>query len=207
MKLIWHGHSCFELVSSLGSAVFDPYEPGSVPGLGELKLEADMVLCSHGHRDHGYLEGVKLSGRSCGLKVETVESFHDEVKGRKRGGNLIHIVDAGDMRFVHLGDLGHPLSREQLERLGRVDVLMIPVGGFYTIDGREAISTVKKINPRITVPMHYRGAGFGYSEISTAEDFLKGAENVKYYGGNVLEPEKVRGRETAVLSLSGILTW
>lgn len=194
MKLTWYGHSCFMLESADGSIVFDPYSPGSVPGLTLPPLTADEVICSHGHGDHNYTAGVKRSGRTTSFSVLRIDCFHDEVQGLKRGKNHITAVDAENMRVVHLGDLGHMLSPEQLERLGAVDVLLIPVGGYYTIDAAQAHALAGAIKPRITVPMHYRGAGFGYDVISTVDDFAALSENVKRLDGSVLE---ITGSEPA----------
>ena len=133
MKIIYYGHSCFKIETEAGSVVFDPYGDGSVPGYGPVHLNADMVLCSHEHRDHGNRDAVTLSGRETDIKIETISTFHDKVKGLKRGPNTIHIITAEGMRAAHLGDLGCKLSTSQIEKLKSVDVLMIPIGGFYTI--------------------------------------------------------------------------
>ena len=173
MKLTWYGHSCFLVETAEGSALLDPYAPGSVPGLRLPELTADLVLCSHGHRDHGYAEGVKLSGKTPTLRVEQLETFHDEKGGTLRGPNTVHILEAEGLRLAHLGDLGHMLSPEQLAALGRIDVLLIPVGGHYTIGPETAAALAEAIGARITVPMHYRGPGFGYEVIGPVEDFLR----------------------------------
>ena len=137
MKLTWCGHSCFLLESRSGSVVFDPYAPGSVPGLVLPTLRADAVICSHEHADHFYPEGVELSGRKPDFEIRQFDCWHDDARGAKRGKNMMTLVEADGLRVLHMGDLGHMLSPEQLAALGRVDVLMIPVGGFYTIDARQ----------------------------------------------------------------------
>jgi L-ascorbate metabolism protein UlaG (beta-lactamase superfamily) len=199
MKLTWLGHSCFLVETAEGSAVLDPYAPGSVPGLALPELTADLVLCSHGHRDHGYREAVQLSGRSPALKVETLESFHDEAGGALRGPNTIHILQAEGLRLAHLGDLGHMLTPAQLAALGRIDVLLIPVGGHYTIGPETAAALADAVGAGITVPMHYRGPGFGYSVIGPAEDFLRLRGRVQRLESNVLRPEALQPPVTAVL--------
>ena len=199
MKLTWYGHSCFLVETAEGSVVFDPYSPGSVPGLALPPLTADAVICSHEHRDHGYAQGVSLSGRTFTAKLTRIPSFHDEVGGAKRGANLITVLEAEGLRVAHLGDLGHPLSAEQLAALGRVDILLIPVGGFYTIDADTAWQQVEAIRPAITVPMHYRGAGFGYDVIGPVEDFLAHAEKVTVLDSSVLAPEAVEIPAVVVL--------
>lgn len=187
MKLIWHGHACYTLESAEGTVVFDPYERGYVPGLTLPELSADEVLCSHYHNDHGCAEAVKKTRRITKLAIERILCWHDEVQGAKRGENTIHIVQAEGLRLAHLGDLGHMLSQEQLSRLGRIDVLLIPVGGFYTIDAEEAAQLAKRINAGVTIPMHYKGEGFGYDVISTVDEFAALMGNVEYMDTNELE--------------------
>lgn len=181
MKLTWLGHACFMLESAEGSVVFDPYAPNYVPGFELPELEADECICSHKHDDHYYPQGVKLSGKAHGLKISAVSCFHDEKQGSLRGDNLISIVEAEGMRAVHLGDLGHMLDDIQFDALGKIDVLMIPIGGFYTIDSKTAAELVKKLQPKIVVPMHYKGKGFGYDVLETRDAFLAMMDNVKYF--------------------------
>lgn len=172
MKLIWHGHSCFSLHTVQGSLVIDPFADHYVPGCGVVRTTADAVFCSHGHSDHNAKEVVDLTGAPCGISVETVDSWHDEVQGAKRGPNTIHIFSAEGMKVVHLGDLGCELDETQTAALKGCDVLLIPIGGFYTIDPTQAKEIVDQLSPRIVVPMHYRGDGFGYDVLATVEDFL-----------------------------------
>lgn len=200
MKLHWYGHACFMLESREGCVVFDPYEVGAVPGLVLPPLKAEVVLCSHGHHDHDYTQAVELSGKEPGVKLELLHCFHDEAEGRKRGSNTVHILDAEGLRFVHMGDLGHDLSDEQIEKLGKVDVLMIPVGGYYTIDAVQAAALTKKISAAVTIPMHYRGKGFGYDQIGTVEDFTALCENVEYAPCSTFEPCAGEGSRVVVLS-------
>ena len=172
MTLTWNGHSCFTLDTGEGRAVFDPYEPDYVPGRILPPLAAEMVLCSHEHGDHHYSAGVKQTRMRTGFTVETVDCWHDAVHGAKRGPNRIHIVVTGGKRIVHLGDLGHVLTQEQVTAVGRPEVLMIPVGGYYTIDAAQAKTVCDQLQPRVIVPMHYRGEGLGFAEIDTVEEFL-----------------------------------
>ena len=153
MKITWYAHSCFLVETESGSAVLDPYAPGSVPGLELPELEADLVLCSHEHSDHNYREGVKRSGKEASLHIEMLETFHDEKKGALRGPNTIHVLEAEGLRLVHLGDLGHMLSPEQIAALGRVDILLIPVGGYFTIGPDVAAELAERLQPAITVPI------------------------------------------------------
>ena len=187
MKLTWYGHSCFKLESGCGSIVFDPYAPGSVPGWSLPDAEADAVICSHGHSDHGYAEGVRLTGGAFTGKIVRVQGAHDHHGGAHRGGNTMTLVEADGLRAAHLGDVGCLLDGEQIEALGRVDVLMIPVGGHYTVGAEEAMEIVRQLRPAIVVPMHYRGKGFGYEVIGPVEPFLELAGNVKRLGGREYE--------------------
>lgn len=188
MKITWCGHSCFLVETREGSAVLDPYAPGSVPGVSLPALTADAVLCSHGHRDHGYTEGVRLSGKPAAFSVKTIPCFHDDKGGSLRGENLIRVIEAEGLRIAHLGDLGHPLSEEQLSALGAPDVLLIPVGGHYTIGPETAAALAKAVGARITVPMHYRGAGFGYDVIGPVEEFTARMEKVHFSDSSAFDP-------------------
>lgn len=187
MKLTWMGHACFLLESAEGRVVFDPYEPESVPGLTLPELSADIVLCSHDHHDHRYASGVKQSKMRPGFTVEKVHSFHDEEHGAKRGDNTIHIVTAEGKRIVHMGDIGHVLTPEQVRAIGIPDVLMVPVGGYYTVDAVGAKRICDMLNPRVIVPMHYRGQGFGYEEISELMPFTDQFDHVTVLETNALE--------------------
>ena len=173
MKLTWIGHSCFMIEGGGYSVVIDPYEDGSVDGLGNVREEACRVLCTHEHGDHSFREGVRIvKSEAEPFSVDAIESFHDDAGGAKRGRNRIYIISDGRTRIAHLGDLGCRPS--QMDKLRNLDVLLIPVGGFFTIDGKEAASLVRELSPRIAIPMHYRssGKGFGFDVLSEADDFL-----------------------------------
>ena len=183
MKLTWYGHSCFKLESACGSVVFDPYAPGSVPGWVLPDIEADEVICSHGHSDHNFAEGVRLTGGAFTGGIVRVHGFHDHHGGSRRGENTMTLIEADGVRAAHLGDIGCPLTDEQLAALGRVDVLMLPVGGYYTVGPEEAMGIVRALRPAITVPMHYRAGAFGYEVIGPVEPFLELAGSVKRIEG------------------------
>ena len=188
MKITWHGHSCFTIDTAQGSVTVDPFQDNYVPGLGVIRPVSDAVFCSHGHGDHHGVDAVQLTGKECGVGVETVSTFHDEVEGAKRGTNLIHIFSAEEMKVIHLGDLGCELTGEQIAALANPDVLLIPVGGFYTIDAKQARAIIDQLNPRAVIPMHYKGQGFGFDVIASVDDFLSLWEGtVKVLEGNTAE--------------------
>ena len=176
MDIIWHGHSCFEIVEDGYHVVIDPFEPKSCgTAYPEINLEADEVLITHEHRDHCYRDGVKLRrGRISPFTITSMETYHDIMKGRVRGMNTVYFLEANGQTAVHLGDLGEKLNDEQAGILYDPDVLMIPVGGFYTIDGRQAQETAARLNAKVILPMHYKTKYNAEWPISGPEVFLKG---------------------------------
>ena len=190
MTITWLGHACFLIETAEGSLVLDPYEPGSVPGLRLPALTADAVVCSHGHHDHCYEAGVRLTGAKPGFTLRELPCFHDDRQGALRGANRITILEAEGLRLAHLGDLGHPLTPQQRAELGQLDVLLIPVGGHYTIDAAEAAALTAALRPRLTIPMHYRGEGFGYDVIGTVEDFTARFPGAICWPTNRIDPRE-----------------
>ncbi|MCC8357744.1 MAG: MBL fold metallo-hydrolase [Oscillospiraceae bacterium] len=203
MTIKWHGHSCFEITAEGYTVLFDPYADGSVPGLEPLHLAGDAVFCSHGHRDHNAVETVALSGRALPLSVEVIETFHDDKKGALRGENTIRILHGEGLRVAHMGDVGCSLTAAQLEQLKNVDALLIPVGGYYTIDAAQAAEMAARISPRVVVPMHYRLGAMGYDVIGTLDAFtaVSPVKPVNFYPGNTLELTRDTPAQTAVLTL------
>lgn len=176
MKITFIGHACFLIEDNAGhTLVTDPYKSGYVPGLSDHNVTADEVVCSHDHGDHNDSEGVRKpsavwDGR---FDIKTVQTFHDDVRGAARGRNNISIINVDGMKIVHMGDIGCELTDSQLDELRNCDVLMIPVGGFFTIDARQAYEMTVKIDPKVVIPMHFRGKTYGYDEISTNEEFVR----------------------------------
>jgi len=200
MKLIWNGHACFTIATAQGTAVLDPYEDNYVPGLAPLKLTADKVLCSHGHRDHGAVDVVALTGNEPSFAVETISTFHDPEQGALRGPNTIHIISAEGLRVAHMGDLGCELTQEQIDKLQGLDAVIIPVGGFYTIDAAQAKAVTEQLKPRVIIPIHYRSETFGFPVLAEVGDFLSLCDNVVRYEGNTLELTADTPAQTAVLT-------
>lgn len=171
MTITWLGHSCFLLERNGYRVLLDPFK--GVPGLPDIACEADAVYCSHGHFDHAYTEHVVLTtGKENPFTVEEIAAFHDDQGGNLRGSNIVRRLTAGGITVVHLGDLGHQLSEEQVRAIAPCDVLLLPVGGTYTVDPAGAKMVVEALRPRIVVPMHYRKGEMGFDVLATVEEFL-----------------------------------
>lgn len=173
MKIKWYGHACFEIVSHGYSVVIDPYSPNSVPGLAMPRLDANKVLCTHEHEDHNNKKGVRtVKNDRCPFRFSTLKTYHDDENGERRGKNSIFILESEGVRVAHLGDLGCMPNDEQLKALEGLDAVMIPVGGYYTVDPELAAEIVRRISPRVIIPMHYRSEKFGYGVLSSVDDFI-----------------------------------
>ncbi|MCA9369573.1 MAG: MBL fold metallo-hydrolase [Pseudomonadales bacterium] len=188
MTLSYHGHSTFKIRGSRGTVVTDPYD--SSIGLSLPGLSADIVTSSHDHADHNAVERIGNTTRRDapfiikkpgeyevgGISVFGISVYHDDVKGAERGTNTIYTIFIDDVRICHLGDLGHELSAQQLDAIGRVDVLLCPVGGVYTIDPQTAVKVIHSLEPGIVIPMHYKTAKHNpatFSELADIPEFLK----------------------------------
>lgn len=173
VKIQWLGHSCFRVESGGYAVILDPFAPGSVPGFRDIQETADRVLCSHEHHDHNYREGVTLrDGVACPFTVTELPSYHDGARGSQRGPNTITILEIDGKKIVHFGDQGCLPEPEQLDRLRGADVILLPVGGHYTVGPQEAKELADAVAARTIVPMHYRTAGAGLGNIRPVEDFL-----------------------------------
>lgn len=174
IELTWHGHSCFSLTYNGYTVVIDPYRADMFPWLKELSVRANDVLCTHGHDDHAWLSAVTLvAGGTNPFTVEKIDCAHDDCGGKKRGRNNMLLLRAGGLSIAHLGDIGCALNEEQIQKLTGVDLLLIPVGGFYTIDGEQAAGLAKLLQPKAVIPMHYCPEGNWESVITTVEPFLR----------------------------------
>ena len=180
MNIRWHGHSCFRLESKEATLLIDPF-PREI-GLKPPKIDADIILSTHGHYDHAYLDGapkesfiIKEPGEfeKSGITIQGLLSYHDNVKGMQRGLNTIYIITLEDMRICHLGDIGQEsLTQEQVSEIGTVDILFIPIGGTYTINAAQAIKIIQEIEPKIIIPMHYMVDGL-LIDLDGPEKFLR----------------------------------
>lgn len=203
MRISWLGHACFMVEHEGYRVVLDPF--CDVPGCRDTSVEAEKVLCSHGHYDHHYTDGVTLhGGKESPFTVETVATCHDEKGGTLRGENTVHCLRAGGLSVVHLGDLGHLLSEEQAAALRGCDALLIPVGGTYTLDAAGAAAVIQKLQPRVVIPMHYRGESFGFDNIDTVEPFLAHfpAQSVRRSANDTLELTAQTPQGVTVLTFS-----
>ena len=198
----WHGHSCFSVTADNYTIVLDPFADGSVPGLGNIRPEANSVLCSHYHSDHGCTDVVTVTEKENNpFRILKIDTYHDDAQGTKRGENRIHILEAHGLRLVHFGDLGCMLTPEQRELLKKADVVMIPIGGFYTIDAEQAKEIVSTLAPNVVIPMHYRSDTFGYPVIGRLEEFTEYYHNLVNYDTDTIEISKETKAQTAILTL------
>ena len=181
MEIKYLGHASFQAKGKNAKLIFDPFDP-SIVGLPFKKIEADIVCVSHSHHDHDFLSAVEgtpyvVKGPGKyeikGVKISGIPSFHDDESGSKRGHNTIYVVEMDGIFLCHLGDLGHKLTDKQLSSIKGVDVLFIPIGGFYTIDPKMAVEVVAQIEPKIVVPMHYKVKGMkpAFESLHILEDF------------------------------------
>jgi L-ascorbate metabolism protein UlaG (beta-lactamase superfamily) len=180
MQITWHGHSCFRLRSRKGAVVTDPYGKGI--GYKLPRLRGDVVTVSHDHPDHDNVKLVKgnpkvISGPGeyeiKGIFIIGIPTFHDGRRGKLSGRNTIYLFDFEELTICHLGDLGHVPTQAQIEDLGEVDVLLIPVGGVTTIGPAEASEVISLLEPKIVIPMHYKTDALQEMELQPVDQFLK----------------------------------
>jgi L-ascorbate metabolism protein UlaG (beta-lactamase superfamily) len=214
VRLTYYGHSSFLLEAADGTRIIlDPYRAGSFNGAfryGAIPDTAEAVVATHTHDDHGAVD--TIAGRPLILihptsavvgpwKITGIDVAHDAEGGRSRGKNTIVVLDDGDVRLAHLGDLGHTLDAPTIAAIGRVDVLLVPVGGFFTIDHAQAAEVVESLDPRIVIPVHYKTPKVDFP-ISEPEPFLATQKTVEQLSGSTVEVTQATlpaGRVTYVL--------
>jgi len=193
LKIRWFGHSFFLVTSGDTKIAFDPFDDSV--GYPLPQVEADLVVVSHDHFDHnnvslvrGHPEIIKEPGvyEKNGIKVEIFSTFHDEVGGKKRGKNNVARLELEGMSLIHAGDLGIIPPDEELSSWKTVDILLLPVGGIFTIDAQEAQELVSKLSPHLVIPMHYR-TEYTKFELNPLEPFLQGFREVKRLGSSEVE--------------------
>ena len=183
MIITWFGESCFKIQDNKGAdkvvVASDPFDDSI--GLKVPNFEANVLTISHQHRDHANVKAISghpyiidVAGEYDihGVMVQGIDSFHDEHQGADRGKNIIYRIEIGGISIAHLGDLGHILKSEQLAQLEKIDILMVPVGGKYTLDAKQATEVVAQIEPRIVIPMHYKIDGLNL-DIDNVDAFVK----------------------------------
>ena len=169
MQIIWHGQACFQIISqkaknSQVNIVIDPF--GETTGLRTPSLEAGILLVTHQHPDHNNIKVVKnnpflITGPGeyeiKEVFIQGISAFHDKTEGKEKGKVTIFTIEAEGIRLCHLGDLNQKeLTADQLEKIGEIDILMVPIGGTYTISSKEVPKIINQIEPKIVIPMHYR---------------------------------------------------
>jgi len=207
MKIRFLGHASFLITSVTGLRIItDPYKPGCFDGgikYDPITEEADVVTISHEHDDHNCtdIQGNPVFVRGSekrdikGIEISGTNVFHDESGGTERGKNTIFKLKIDGMNIVHLGDLGHPLSDQEVEKIGGVDILFVPIGGYFTIDSTIAESTTKKLNPKVVVPMHFKTDKCGFP-IAPIDDYIRDKDVKKFDGEFEINKEQLPDKTT-----------
>ena len=185
MKIKWLGHASFLITSDSGMKIItDPYIPDERLHYGEINESADAVTVSHDHFDHGNVAAVKGAPQAVkgdaeikGIKFRGIATSHDASGGKERGSNTIICFEVDGVKVCHLGDLGHELTTEQAAQAGAVDVLLLPVGGLYTIDATVASKVTEQLKPKVVIPMHFRNSKCDFP-IAGVDEFLRGKNNI-----------------------------
>ncbi len=189
MKIKWNGHASFTITSNDGTVIVtDPYDPGGYGGVlsyDTVTDKADAVLVSHEHADHNYVKGlrgsplvIKGSGQVKDIRINGIQMYHDESGGSERGTNTVFAFLVDGIRICFGGDLGHSLSQEQLQAIGPVDLLLIPVGGTFTLDAKGAVEVAKAMGPKLVIPMHFKTDKCNLP-LTSVDDFTAYMKNVK----------------------------
>jgi len=197
LQIRWHGHSCFGITNEI-TLVTDPHDGKSI-GIHAPNVTGDIVLVSHDHYDHNSVKSVEKEGAKiitdtrkrniANVEIKGIESFHDGCRGEKRGNNIIYKFTMEDITFCHMGDIGHDLDEDTVQKIGDVDILFIPIGGTFTLDAKQAWRIIKKVKPRIAVPMHYKIGGLSLP-ITGIEPFLEENNYEILKVGNEIDIEK-----------------
>ncbi|MDD4875551.1 MAG: MBL fold metallo-hydrolase [Dehalococcoidales bacterium] len=185
MKVKWLGHASFMITSDNGTRIItDPYITNERLTYDEIDETADIVTVSHEHGDHnnvaavkGNPEVVRGAAKVKGIEFESIPTYHDDGKGEARGSNTIFCFEVDGVKVCHLGDLGHPLDDKQVADLGKVDVMLTPVGGSYTIDAKVATQICDRLNPKVIIPMHFQNDKCAFP-IAGVDEFLKGKKDI-----------------------------
>ena len=185
MKIKWLGHATFLITSESGIRIItDPYAPAEKLHYGEIKESADIVTVSHDHFDHSNVAAVrgnpamvKDTAEVKGIHFKGIPTYHDAAQGKNRGTNTIFCFEVDGAEVCHLGDLGHKLTDKQVAEADKVDILLVPVGGFYTIDATVASQVCDQLKPRVIIPMHFKNSKCDFP-ISGVDEFLGGKKDI-----------------------------
>ena len=197
MKIKFLGHSCFLIEIGGLKVMTDPYDK-SVPYEFPDGEEVDVVTISHDHFDHSAYNRVKVKREVLkdptdkdieGVKFKSKSFFHDDEMGKRRGKNALFLIEGEGIRILHCGDLGHVPNEKDLEEFKNVDILLLPVGGYFTIDSKKGEELIKMLNPKIVIPMHYKAKNLDFP-IAKVDEFLKNKENVHRLNSLELEIDK-----------------
>ena len=194
MKIRYLAHSSFLITADDGTRIItDPYTTGDEFKYAPITETADIVTVSHDHFDHNNVSGIKgnpqvvrESGTVKGVTFKAVATAHDEKGGGERGKNTVMCMVVSGVRIVHLGDLGHFLTDNQVTEIHKVHVLLVPVGGFFTIDAATATEVAEQVRARVIIPMHYK-TDKAALPIAPVDDFLKAKDNVTRVNGSEVE--------------------
>jgi L-ascorbate metabolism protein UlaG (beta-lactamase superfamily) len=197
MKIKWLGHATFLITSDSGIRIItDPYATNEMLTYDEINESADIVTVSHDHFDHSNVAAVQGNPQVIkeaapaevkGIKFNGIPTYHDDTGGSARGNNIIFCFEVDGIRVCHLGDLGHPLDDKQIADVGKVDIVMTPVGGNYTIDARVATEVCNKLAAKVIIPMHYRNERCSSFPVAGVDDFLQGKTGVKRLDSSEVE--------------------
>ncbi len=219
MTIIWHGQSCFQMTAARNkgeqiSILIDPFSEEI--GLRLPKLESDILLISHQHRGHNNVKAVSgspfiINGPGeyevKNVFIEGIRSWHDDKGGNERGENTIYTIETEDLRLCHLGDFGQKeLTGEQLDRIGQIDILMLPVGGIATISAKEALKVMSQLEPKIVIPMHYRIPKLNPSvcgKLDGLDIFLKtvGIKSIEPQNKLLIKKKEISSEEVKIIAL------
>ena len=205
MIITWYGQACFKIQSGDKALVLDPFEKSV--GLMPPSIQADILFVTHEHFDHNNIKAIKgdyflINGPGeyevKGIKAKGIASYHDNEEGAKRGLNTLYLIEVEGIHILHCGDLGQDLlDDKQLEEIGSVDILMIPTGGFFTIDAKQAVGVINQIEPKIVIPMHYKIPKLSILELDGVDKFLKefGSEDVTAQDKISIRAKDIEGEE------------
>ena len=211
MKIRYLAHSAFVIETKAGVKIItDPYKPNSYDGaVGYKRIDelADVVTVTHFHDDHNAVNTIKNNPvvvdkpgeyEVKGVKIKGVKTYHDPKQGEERGDNTVYVYEIEGKKVCHLGDLGEVIDDEKAKEIGEVDILLIPVGGYFTIDAKEADRVIEKLNPKIVIPMHFKTEFLGFP-IASVDEFLQNKTNYEKVDSYEIEIEDLPSERKVIV--------